>query len=120
MLYGYVMIVSSQPGIFSYTKWAYHTIRGGCESAVGEVVPRTNCANSRPAQKVFQTFMTHEVCLRKLQKKLSMSTGLDNLKSAFELLDRRSGSYSDRLRLIVAQEILKGGLLSSLMNHCDR
>ncbi len=34
-----------------------------------------------------------------------------SLKSAFELLDRRSGKYWDRLRLIMAREILNGGLL---------
>ena len=44
----------------------------------------------------------------------------NSLKSAFELLDRRSGNYSDRPRLIMAQEILNGGLLFSLMNHDDR
>ena len=35
----------------------------------------------------------------------------NSLKSAFELLDRRSGKYWDRLRLIMAREILNGGLL---------
>ena len=45
----------------------------------------------------------------------------NSLKSAFELLDRRSGNYSDRPRLIMAQEILNGGLLFFLlMNHDDR
>jgi hypothetical protein len=44
----------------------------------------------------------------------------NSLKSAFELLDRRSGNYSDRPRFIMAQEILNGGLLFPLMNHDDR
>jgi len=44
----------------------------------------------------------------------------NSLKSAVELLDRRSGNYSDRPRLIMAQEILCGGLVFSLMNHDDR
>ena len=44
----------------------------------------------------------------------------NSLKSAFELLDRRSANYSDRPRLIMAHEILNGGLLFSLMNHDDR
>ena len=44
----------------------------------------------------------------------------NSLKSAFELLDRRSANYSDRPRLIMGQEIICGGLLFSLMNHDDR
>jgi hypothetical protein len=44
----------------------------------------------------------------------------NSLKSAFELLEHRSGIYSDRPRLIMAQEILSGGLLFALMNHNDR
>jgi len=44
----------------------------------------------------------------------------NSLKSTFELLDRRSANYSDRPRLIMAQEILNGGLLFTLMNHDDR
>ena len=43
----------------------------------------------------------------------------NSLKSAFELLERRSGNYSDRPRFIMAQEILNGGLLLGLMNHDD-
>jgi hypothetical protein len=44
----------------------------------------------------------------------------NSLKSAFELLERRSANYSDRPRLIMAQDILSGGLLFALMNHEDR
>jgi hypothetical protein len=44
----------------------------------------------------------------------------NSLKPAFELLERRSGNYSDRPRSVMAQEILSGGLLFSLMNHDDR
>jgi len=44
----------------------------------------------------------------------------NSLKSAFELLERRSGNYSDRPRFIMAQEILNGGLLLGLIGHDDR
>jgi hypothetical protein len=44
----------------------------------------------------------------------------NSLKSAFELLDRRSANYSDRPRFIMAQEIVGDGLLFALMNHNDR
>jgi hypothetical protein len=40
-----------------------------------------------------------------------------SLKSAFELLERRSGNYSDRPRFIMAQEILNGSLLLGLMRY---
>ena len=43
----------------------------------------------------------------------------NSLKSAFELLERRSGNYSDRPRFIMAHEILGGGILFTLMNHSD-
>jgi len=44
----------------------------------------------------------------------------NSLRSAFELLERRSVNYSDRPRFIMGQEILSGGLNFSLMNHDDR
>ena len=44
----------------------------------------------------------------------------NNLKSAFEIFERRSANYSDRPRFVMAQEILSGGLLFSLMNYDDR
>ncbi len=44
----------------------------------------------------------------------------NSLQSAFELLERRSGNYSDRPRFIMAQEILNGGLLFPLMNNNGR
>ena len=44
----------------------------------------------------------------------------NSLKSAFELLERRSANYSDRPRFIMGQEILNGGLIIALMNHDDR
>jgi len=44
----------------------------------------------------------------------------NSLRSAFELLERRSANYSDRPRFITAQEILSGGLLFPLMGHNDR
>ena len=43
----------------------------------------------------------------------------NSLKSAFELLERRSAIYSDRPRLIMGQEILSGGLRFVLMNQTD-
>ena len=43
----------------------------------------------------------------------------NSLKSAFELLERRSANYSDRPRFIMGQEILNGGLIIALMNHDD-
>ena len=45
---------------------------------------------------------------------------INSLKTAFELLDRRSANYSDRPRFIMGQEILSGGLLFLMMNHNDR
>jgi hypothetical protein len=44
----------------------------------------------------------------------------NSLKPAYELLERRSGNYSDRPRFIMAQEILNGGLLFALLRHNDR
>jgi hypothetical protein len=44
----------------------------------------------------------------------------NGLKSAFELLERRSGNSSDRPRFIMAQEILSGGLLLPMMKYGDR
>jgi hypothetical protein len=43
----------------------------------------------------------------------------NSLKSAFELLERRSANYSNRPRLIMAQDILNGGLLFSLLKNDD-
>jgi hypothetical protein len=43
----------------------------------------------------------------------------NSLKPAFELLDRRANIDSDWPRLIVAHEILCGGLLTSLMQYRD-
>jgi hypothetical protein len=45
---------------------------------------------------------------------------LNSIKSTFDLLDRRANNYSDRPRLIMAQEILSNGLMFSLMNHGER
>ena len=44
----------------------------------------------------------------------------NSLRSAFELLERRSANYSDRPRFIMGQEILNGGLMFALMNQDDR
>jgi hypothetical protein len=45
---------------------------------------------------------------------------LNSLKSAFDLLEHRAINYSDRPRLIMAQEILSNGLLFALMNYGER
>ena len=44
----------------------------------------------------------------------------NSLKSAFELLDRRSANYSDRPRLIMVQAIISSSPWLGLMNHDDR
>jgi hypothetical protein len=45
---------------------------------------------------------------------------LNSIKSTFDLLERRANNYSDRPRLIMAQDILSNGLLFSLMNPGER
>jgi hypothetical protein len=45
---------------------------------------------------------------------------LNSLKSALDLLEHRGGNYSDRPRLIMAQEIMSNGLMFFLMNHGER
>ena len=45
---------------------------------------------------------------------------INSLKPAFELLERRSGNYSDRPRFIMAQEILSGGLILAMLKYGDR
>lgn len=44
---------------------------------------------------------------------------INSLKVAFELFDRRANIYSDRPRLIVANEILCGGLFTALIPYGD-
>jgi hypothetical protein len=44
---------------------------------------------------------------------------VNSLKVAAELLDRRANIYSDRPRMIVANEILSGGLFFGLMPYGD-
>ncbi len=44
---------------------------------------------------------------------------INSLKTAFELLDRRASISSDRPRLIVANEILSGGLFTAFMRYGD-
>ena len=44
---------------------------------------------------------------------------INDLKAAYELLDRRANIYSDRPRFIVANEILCGGLFTALMSYGD-
>ena len=44
---------------------------------------------------------------------------INSLRASSELLDRRANIYSDRPRLIVAHEIICGGLFSALMSYGD-
>ena len=44
---------------------------------------------------------------------------IHSLKTAAELLDRRAHIYSSRPRLIMAHEILTGGLLASFLPYGD-
>ena len=44
---------------------------------------------------------------------------INSLKSAAELLDHRANIYSDRPRLIMANEILSGGLFTALLPFGD-
>jgi hypothetical protein len=44
----------------------------------------------------------------------------NSLKSAYELLERRSSNYSDRPQFIVAQDYLNGGILFALMNYTEQ
>ncbi|KAH9010620.1 cytochrome P450, partial [Lactarius pseudohatsudake] len=44
---------------------------------------------------------------------------LNSLKAASELLDRRANIYSGRPRMIMAQDIISGGLLFALLNPVD-
>jgi len=44
---------------------------------------------------------------------------INSLKAATELLDRRATVYSDRPRMIVANEILSGGLFVTFIRYGD-
>ena len=44
---------------------------------------------------------------------------INDLKTAFELLDRRASIYSDRPPLIVSNGILCGGLFTASMSYGD-
>ncbi|KAI9442979.1 cytochrome P450 [Lactarius indigo] len=45
---------------------------------------------------------------------------LNSIRAAAELLDRRSSIYSDRPRMIMAQEVLSGGLTFPFLGYDDR
>jgi hypothetical protein len=45
---------------------------------------------------------------------------LNSLKSALDILEHRASNYSDRPRLIMAQEIMSNGLMFTLMNRGER
>jgi len=44
---------------------------------------------------------------------------INSLKAASELLDHRANIYSDRPRLIVAHELICGGLFTALVSYGD-
>jgi len=44
---------------------------------------------------------------------------MNSLKVASELLNKRANIYSDRPRMIVANEILSGGLFSAFLRYGD-
>ena len=44
---------------------------------------------------------------------------MNSLKVAAELLDKRANIYSDRPRMIVANEILSGGLFGAFLPYGD-
>jgi len=44
---------------------------------------------------------------------------INSLKVAAELLDKRANIYSDRPRMIVANEILSGGLFGAFLRYGD-
>ena len=45
---------------------------------------------------------------------------INSLKVAAELLDKRANIYSDRPRMIVANEILSGGLFGAFLRYGER
>jgi len=45
---------------------------------------------------------------------------INSLKVAAELLDKRANIYSDRPNLIIANEILSGGLFVTFLRYGDR
>ena len=45
---------------------------------------------------------------------------INSLKVAAELLDKRANIYSDRPSLVVANEILSGGLFVTFLRYGDR
>jgi hypothetical protein len=45
---------------------------------------------------------------------------INSFKSAFDLLEHRANNYSDRPRLIMAQEILSNGLMFFMMSYGER
>ena len=45
---------------------------------------------------------------------------LNSTKSALDILEHRTSNYSDRPRLIMAQEIMSNGLMFTLMNRGER
>jgi hypothetical protein len=44
----------------------------------------------------------------------------NSFKSAFDVLERRASNYSDRPRLVMAQDILSKGLNLAFMNYDTR
>ncbi|KAH9040505.1 cytochrome P450 [Lactarius pseudohatsudake] len=71
-------------------------------------------------------WLFHRDCKQKYEDVMYLSAlgqpilVLNSLKAALELLDRRANIYSGRPRLIMAQEIISGGLLFGFLNVDDR
>jgi len=72
-----------------------------------------------------KTWLFGQDCKQKYQDMVYLSAlgqpvlVLNSLKSASDLLDRRANIYSDRPRLIMANEILSGGLFSAFLPYGD-
>ncbi|KAH9044919.1 cytochrome P450 [Lactarius deliciosus] len=62
-------------------------------------------------------YETRSGCFRVIASKNTPILVLNSLKAASELLDRRADIYSGRPRLIMAQEIVSGGLMFAIINH---
>ena len=75
----------------------------------------TISSHSRPQVHKSET-LEHMMYLNALGQPILV---INSLKTAFELLDRRASIYSDRPRVIVAHEILCGGLFTAFIRYGD-
>jgi hypothetical protein len=77
----------------------------------------SNTVSSHPRPQVHKSeTLDHMMYLDALGQPILVINGL---KTAFELLDRRASIYSDRPRVIVAHEILCGGLFTVFIRYGD-